>query len=296
MKGFQAVFWMSLVSSPCQTLSQDGGYLGGIGYVYYDCLEEIENECLDNGGICSQDGVCLPKTCENVYRYSYYSRSRDEIGAQQQDATLECYVNEFPPNNVVKPPCGGGGVFPMAVYYTCGDELWIDGIQLPCPRFESYGDRSGVPATPLFVSMNRVCTAKPSPNERFICYDIAPDTDLTSYFDDYLAAVEPYARCEEDHESGVGSSDFNNMTNTTFFGHTIVAGHVTISGLGMGSTFFANLYTGDNFDPMSVAASAFATVLIDNTSSSTSSQHNYGTGVLSSILFVILSVSIMIIE
>lgn len=289
MKGVRAVFWLSLVSSPWQTLSQAGaGYLGGIGYVYYDCSEGTEtNDCLMNGGICSDDGVCLPKTCENVYRYAIYSRSRDN-GAQQQEATLQCYVNEFPPNNVVKPPCGGDGVFPMAVYYTCADELWSNGIQLPCPRLEFYGDQ-GLPPTPLFVSMNRVCTAKPSPKERFICYDIAPDTDLTSYFDDYLAAVEPYARCKED-ESGAGGN-VNNMTNTTWYGHTIVAGDVWITGPDMGSTFFANLYMGDNFDPVGVAASAFATVLIDNSSSLST----YGTDLFSSIIVAILLVSMMVI-
>ena len=50
--------------------------------------------------------------------------------------------------------------------------------------------------------MNRKCTSAPSDGFGFVCYDMAPDTDLETYFDDYIAAttdLDPVP-CDTDDE------------------------------------------------------------------------------------------------
>ena len=53
--------------------------------------------------------------------------------------------------------------------------------------------------------MNRKCTSAPSDGFGFVCYDMAPDTDLETYFDDYIAAttdLDPVP-CDTDDEINV---------------------------------------------------------------------------------------------
>ena len=114
------------------------------------------------------------------------------------------------------------------------------------------------------MPVNRVCTAKPNPEQRFICYDIAPDTDLTSYFDDYLAAVKSLPGCNNNGTTSI-IDDYeennldSNITNCPLKGHriprTMIAPDIDI---------VEEYQSEGNFDPSVVAALAISTLLIDD--------------------------------
>ena len=322
MKGggtFSIHFLLVLVASPPWRT------VGGHGYVEigYDCAEGTTCHGFQN--FCAEDGVCHPRTCETIYQYASESIRGNRptstgIGEQeiepQEDQELECYVNEFPPNNVVEPPCprdeDGGGLFPIAVYYTCRDYYgprppsefrcwdWYDAVH----HHSAAGlttTTTATPQPPRFAATNRVCTAKPNPEQRFICYDIAPDTDLVSYFDDYLEAVESIGGCDDDNGSMNDTTDNDDMmTNSTAaLGHVVV----TVNRYVDGSSVILNdasLYQNGTFEPFLVAGLSISTILMDDpqpdtavTSPSTSSPPL--TGVVSRILTAIIcSVSMMV--
>jgi hypothetical protein len=70
-----------------------------------------------------------------------------------------------------------------------------------------------------FAQMNRLCTTKTNPEQRFICYDIAPDTNLTSYFDEYLEAIALFESCEEQDDNKTMSPEGTNTLQV--YGHEI---------------------------------------------------------------------------
>ena len=271
-----------LVSSPWRTMSDEnvGSLAPG-----YDCKEGTT--CLDPN-FCAEDGVCYPRTCENIYRYAtetFRGKRLNTSSSTEQAEELECYVNEFPPNGLVEPPCpqddGGGGLFPIAVYYSCLDSIYSSVSESPIRCQDWYYEVHRSSSQPGFVRSNRVCTAKPNADQRFICYDIAPDTDLASYFDNYLQDVESFG-CDE--EILLNNSTDNN--NSTWLGHT-TSSMLYTSAWG---TVLADSRLDENFDPLLAASLSINTMLIDDAPDSASSIIGL---LLSSSILAITLVSIM---
>ena len=303
-----------VVSSQWQTAVRGQGSI----ILGYDCgAEEQEDTCFVPD-FCSQDGVCHPRNCETFYRYAQESLTgrgnQPRVGEQQQETEpqekgeeeLECYVNEFPPNNVVEPPCppneNGGGLFPIAVYHTCRDDYGPAApFGLRCwdwyndaVHHSAGGQTTTGATTPArrFATMNRVCTAKPNPEQRFICYDIAPETDLESYFDNYLAAVESMGGCGNEQENSTSINNNNNdddVTNSTTaaLGHVVLDVHYQV---GEGRNDASR--NGDGtFDPILVAGLSVSTLLIDEEPESSMSLPYLSTsGAVSTIVIAIMIV------
>ena len=274
-----------LISLPWRTMGEDNVESLDLGY---DCRNGTT--CLDPD-FCAEDGVCYPRTCENIYRYATetFRGERPTTNSTKQEEELECYLNEFPPNGVVDPPCpqddDGGGLFPIAVYYSCLDTIYSSVSDSPIRCKDWYETVHLSSPHPGFVRSNRVCTAKPNPDHRFICYDIAPDTDLASYFEKYLQDVESVDGCE-------GDFLFNNNTSTnnvTWLGHTTSSMLYTSSW----GTVLADSRVGETFDPALAAALSINTLLLDDPTPSADSASTTSTvGVLlSSISIAIISVS-----
>ena len=303
-----------VVSSQWQTAVRGQGSI----ILGYDCGAEEEDTTCFVPDFCSQDGVCHPRTCETFYRYAQESLTgrgnRPSMGEQQEtepqgEEELECYVNEFPPNNVVEPPCppneNGGGLFPIAVYHTCRDDYGPAApFGLRCWDWyndavhHSAGGQKTTGATtlpPRFATMNRVCTAKPNPEQRFICYDIAPETDLESYFDNYLAAVESMGGCGNEN-STINNNDDDVTNRTTALGHVVTTLNFNKEGGGWTILNDASQDRDGKFDPFFVAGISISTIVIDDAQpddggatsiSSTSSPHL--TGVVSTIVIAIMT-------
>jgi hypothetical protein len=180
-----------------------------------------------------------------------------------QRGELECYINEFP--DTVEPPCRdpeGKPVFPVAVHYSCHEDSTLpqtDGIQ--CPEWDDIARNvNGSGGTRRqFATANRVCTAKPNPEQRFVCYDMAPNTNLTAYFETYGAAIESCDGCDADAESTGSTACGSN-------GHQITSHLTAVTSTGnmADSTFLPVVdgNMGDSFDPSLVGARSINTMLL----------------------------------
>jgi len=109
-------------------------------------------------------------------------------------------MDEIP--DTIKLPCenkDGSPAFPIAVHHSCYEETIssitrLDSLCLQPDHFDP--DQEEARRLERFVRMNRVCTAKPNKDQIFTCYEIAPETNLTTYFADYLEAVEMFDGCK----------------------------------------------------------------------------------------------------
>lgn len=257
-------------------------YDRGFGYACADV------KC-DSGMFCAADGVCHEINCEHFYEYApsvYTGRvprrasqntlNQDNDGKETTEVgELECYINEFP--DTVDPPCADderGLLFPVAVHYSC--RQYYSGpptsSDFQCDEWDDFlgGEDGSGDMRRRFATANRVCTAKPNPEQRFICYDIAPDTNLTSYFDDYLEAVESFGECDANAPP--------NERNITWIsnGHQIansIKGVIPSGGIGdiKAGGIVSELLSpndegnmGENFDPFLVASSSINTVLVSD--------------------------------
>jgi hypothetical protein len=129
--------------------------------------------------------------------------------------------------------------------------------------------------------MNRVCTAKPNPEQSFICYDIAPGTNLTTYFDDYLDAVESFAGCESYNKTWVSNGheieSFLFLTQIPFTNSTYSNnGNSYLDGTFKPSpeSLPSNDTSSEVFNPAFSAALAVQTRLINDPDSTPSDQPN----------------------
>ena len=194
---------------------------------------------------------------------------------------LECYINEFP--NTVEPPCRdheGRPLFPIAVHYSChvdSTSTHSGGIQ--CPEWDDVeSDQNGSGATRQFATANRVCTAKPNSEQRFVCYDMAPDTNLASYFETYGAAIESCDECQDDaHSTGNMSCGTNGHQITSHLTATTSSGSIG------DNTFLPGVdgNLGESFDPSLVGTRSINTMLISDPSTTNGTSTN-GTGELGS--------------
>ena len=258
---------------------------------------------------CAANGVCHLRTCENFYQYApEVWTGRLPSGAQtmmdQQDdegmaegGELECYMNEFP--DTVDPPCHddeGGPLFPVAVHYSCHENFSsTQSVGLQCSEWDDVEmghHGSGGNRQRRFATANRVCTAKPNAEQRFVCYDMAPDTNFTSYFETYGAAIESCDECQDDActvDSFAGCdstvpSGSNNMTWVSN-GHQITSQLrvITSSGSIGDNTFLPGVdgNLGESFDPSLVGTRSINTMLISDPST-TNGTSTTGTGELGS--------------
>ena len=173
---------------------------------------------------CGVDSNCHERTCENMYLYAPDSvTGRDGQDDPSDTADMECYIDEFPDD--LQPPCKDfGGLFPVAVHFSCFEFYGIHSFSRACHERDDIGvEDSSTFTRGRYATMNRVCIAKPQKGLRFVCYDMAPDTNLTSHFSDYIEAVETFDGCEAYNETWVSYGHFvesfvqsNNSVDGTF--------------------------------------------------------------------------------
>ena len=220
------------------------------------------------GMFCGVDSDCHDRTCENMYLYapdSVTGRRRTEEPPQDDPSDtaavvddMECYVDEFP-DDLLQPPCKDfGGLFPVAVHFSCFESYGIHSLSRACQERDDIGveDDGSVSSFTRgrFATMNRVCIATPQKGLRFVCYDMAPETNLTSHFSDYIEAVEAFDGCEAYNETWVSYGHFiesfvqaNNSLDGTFSPFPVPVSADDILSM---------------FDPTLVAATAIQTQLV----------------------------------
>jgi len=183
----------------------------------------VNHDSCSYGFFTGFDGGCYQRSCENFYMYApveWTGRGGDDEESEgDDDSSLECYVDEFPPDNVIlKVACqeeDGLPAFPVAIHSSCHEEFThITSRFSPLCSQDDHFDNGQGPSPeeaqegrlpPRFVQMNRVCTAKPNKDQIFTCYDIAPETNLTNYFANDLDAVDSFEGCKV-YQSNFGLS------------------------------------------------------------------------------------------
>lgn len=263
--------------------------------------------CADMQMQCSPDmfcahGACHLRNCENFYLHApelWTGRPVEE----GEEVELECYINEFP--ETVIPPCQddmGRPSFPVAVHYACSEyDMSYEIIKdLVCPEYDFFSpEAEGANETRRAIAtLNRVCTSKPTPEKQFICYDIAPDTNLTSYFEQYVATIESFKECH---------TNANPEENTTW----VTYGHYIPCSMTARTTYLDDPYTsngflsdaflpleernlGERFDPTLVRVRSINTILLETAATNPSSSPQLVWSWLSSIFFVIILVQMLL--
>ncbi len=229
---------------------------------------------------CAHDGVCHVRTCENFYLYApelWTGRRRGEDNDEDDKGELECYMNEYP--DTVEPPCydsSGRPSFPIAVHYACSkDPIGYSIIKgIVCPEhdfFENEWEGSNETRRAI-ATANRVCTAKPIPEKQFICYDIAPDTNLTSYFEQYVSSIESFEECHS-------TAPPDDNTTWVSYGHEIPSIMIATTYY-LDDPYFSTRYgtdsflplddrnMGESFDPFLVRVRSMNTVLLTTAATS----------------------------
>lgn len=119
-----------------------------------------------------------------------------EIPVTEDHPGLTCYyIDQLPMDwEPICPDENGEELFPIAVRHTCGNSIdrLTSGTNPLC--FPDDDDEAG--SQDLFVRMNRVCVAYSNQDQVFTCYEISPETNMTSYFTNYLEAVESFEGCD----------------------------------------------------------------------------------------------------
>jgi hypothetical protein len=147
-------------------------------YSYNDTIKLPEYDfnctvaCAENE-FCGRDLKCHAFNCEVYYTLGhptmtgYNSETSESLDCQEIRADNEdvSFLSQ-------QPLCFG--VAPVALAWNKGCPG--SGLYFPYPC--DYSD----PEVDVAVRFNRKCTAKPSEDTGFICFDIAPDTDYDAYF------------------------------------------------------------------------------------------------------------------
>lgn len=145
---------------------------------YYDGVKLPEYDfnctvaCAENE-FCGRDLMCHAFNCEVYYTLGHPTMTGYN---NETSGSLDCQEIRADDEDVSflsqGPPCRDqGGHAPVALAWTkvCGDYALY--YPYPCD-----------PEVDVAVRFNRKCTAKPSENTGFVCFDIAPDTDYDAYF------------------------------------------------------------------------------------------------------------------
>ena len=154
-----------------------------VGDDYFpDYLYECENPC-DDGSFCGRDLQCHSFSCENWYTLGHPIMTGYTPG--KSPTTLDCATLEPGEDRsfLTQDQYCADGKLPTAVTFL--DECQGNSV---CASYRS-SESSSASSPQVVAHMNRKCTAVPSDGFGFACYDVAPDTDLETYFADYVAAT-----------------------------------------------------------------------------------------------------------
>jgi hypothetical protein len=161
----------------------------------YAEVEESEFPFCDPGckdtEFCGRDLKCYEFNCDNFYLQGPTAYTGKGSDGEDAAETLKCFDTPNPSDGL----CGETGddpapVFPLALKYECLPQnvYYTIDDDCPSPRFQG-----------RFVSYNRYCTAEPNPDQVFTCYDISPETDTQTYFEDYINNVQSNPNCTEEN-------------------------------------------------------------------------------------------------
>lgn len=146
---------------------------------------------------CGTDSECHQRTCENFYMYAPV----EWTGREQESDDLTCFVDGTYPSDI-EIGCSVG-LHPLDTFQlnACGPGNYgpfPDAFDYFCPTAnETFGVDSDMEIPSLRTSiMNRVCKAKPKKGKQFVCYDIAPGTNMSSLFQDHEEMIDSYG-CED---------------------------------------------------------------------------------------------------
>lgn len=146
-------------------------YFDGVKLPEYDFNCTVA--CADNE-FCGRDLKCHAFNCEVYYMLGHPSMTGYN---SETSGSLDCQEIQRSDHEDVsflsKPPACHGNV-PIALAWAreCGSYFFY--IPYPCDLID--------PEVGVTVSFNRKCTAKPSEDTGFVCFDISPDTDYDAYF------------------------------------------------------------------------------------------------------------------
>jgi len=110
--------------------------------------------------------------------------------------------------------CGPGnyGAYPDAFNYFCmRDSNWT----WDWNDEDSQGNGTEKVAPDRTSIMNRLCYAEPKEGKQFVCYDIAPGTNMTAHFEDHEAMIDFYD-CEGELEFSFGDTSMVYYSNNTY--------------------------------------------------------------------------------
>jgi len=140
---------------------------------------------------CGIDNACHFRNCENFYDFGSSEFTGNKTSESGQ---LSCFVDSFPEE--ITPPCADfNGTFPTLVHFTC-QPLNIGIVENNvCIGQDSTSD--GNRTKGRYAVANRVCRALPNDQQEFHCYDMAPTTNLTNYFQDYVNLVLANPGCDD---------------------------------------------------------------------------------------------------
>ena len=141
-------------------------YIDGVKLPEYDFNCTVA--CADNE-FCGRDLKCHAFNCEVYYMLGHPTMTGYN---SETSGSLDCQEIQQSDHEDVsflsKPPlCYGDAPIALELARECGTYSMY--YPYPCDLFD--------PEVDVTVSFNRKCTAKPSEDTGFVCFDISPDTD-----------------------------------------------------------------------------------------------------------------------
>ena len=171
--------------------SDDGDDAWHPSYYQFEC----EPPCDPSGGtFCGSDLRCHPHNCDDWYTLGHPNMTGYDPDVSSE---LECTAFEEDDKDTSflgRAACAfSSGYLPYAVSidYECSSS------SDPC---NSNRNKRG-------VRFNRKCTARPNATTGFVCYDIAPGTDVEAYFGDFVEATHGLV-----DQNGVEACEANNQS------------------------------------------------------------------------------------
>lgn len=130
---------------------------------------------------CGEDRVCHNINCDNFWMYGPQAFTGRQLAF---DLDLSCSLQL---QNSSANPCGDSN-WPVALQYMCRPENIFSRTDV-CLDNDNDETRH--------VSFHRMCTAKPSPTQEFVCFDLKQVPDLEAYVADYVQSTSANPNCTE---------------------------------------------------------------------------------------------------
>jgi hypothetical protein len=161
---------------------------------YAEVAEESDFLFCDPGckytEFCGRDRKCHEFNCNNFYLQGPIAYTGQGGDGEDVPGTLKCFDTN--PSDGLCGEESDPSVFPLALKYECRPQTIEYSRDDDCPLPRRFQGRR-------FVSYNRYCTAEPNPDQVFTCYDISPETDTQTYFEDYINDVQSNPNCTEEN-------------------------------------------------------------------------------------------------